>query len=169
MHEIKYHQNFHQCAGNDAHNQNIVNLANGVDPQDAATVGQTQAYTDNAVAAIGGMYLIASKTNVDGTVAAISALTFATGKSNANSLPIFHVFKYRSGAFLACVANIQNSAGGISPSVALALLTTTDEITTMNKIASAPFPDSGNISVNVTTPNVAAANFDVFVYGIARP
>ena len=109
-------------------------------------VSDAQGAAINSVLATAtGVYpVIASKTGVSGAALASTTLTFASGISLSNYIPVLVVYKYASGTLGIGVCKLKNSSGDLTATSALLNLTSTQEIS----IASAGvMVNSGNLSV----------------------
>lgn len=109
---------------------------------------------------------IASK-SVTGNSLATTALDWFPGMSYADHIPLFYVIQYGSGTLGIGVAKVKNSVNDLTNTFALLNVTTTQEMSTNNKDA-VIHPNSGDISVEVTTASLAASSFTVSAFGKRR-
>ncbi len=112
----------------------------------------------------GGPVYLAEKGSIDANTVATTDLIFPDATRDLASFAgLYAQIKYTSGTFSLAVIKIKNTAGDNSPSIPLATLTSGVNIIVP---LFGSWGNSGNISVEVTTPNGSAAAFIVTVHGV---
>lgn len=113
-----------------------------------------------------GVTLLASKTSVSGAALASTALDYASGVTLSAYSPSFAIIKFRSGTIGIAVIRIKTDVGYLIAVTALAGMTATDDIYTMQ--LTGLVRSTGNISIEVTTASLGASAIDCYVYGVKK-
>lgn len=113
-------------------------------------------------------HLLAQNTGVTGNSLATTVLTFTDSSANlTNHIPLYFTIQVVTGTLGICVVKFKTSVNDCTTTVALVNATGNNMIY-IPVIAGAVFPNSGNISVEVTVASVAASTFTVNCYGTSR-
>lgn len=96
-----------------------------------------------------------------------TAMTWAVNKSYATHVPLLYKIQLGSGVFGISVFKIKNSIMDLTGAIALVNVTGTREMTTDNNQA-VIHPDTGDITIEITTAGLAASSLSVIAYGIRR-
>ena len=107
---------------------------------------------------------IAYARSVNAAAVATTALTFESGHSLSNSMPMFAIFKHKTGTFDSSTVTINIGAVALFTSAGLDLAagSISTAVITPTLIA---YSLSDSFVVDVTAANIGASTFDVEVWG----